>query len=1011
VRSIYRFHVRAVVLRVLFSVLFIALLSTGGSVAQTASSVLRGVVRDGNGNPAIAAIVQARSEKNGAVRTAITDDDGRYQMAALPLGVWTVVARAVDGSVSETVRVQLRLQDAARQDLVVGGGVTERVEVRATGLLIDSKETSGKLSVSAEQVDDLPIAGRNFLDLSMLDSSVRPAAEGSFYGETGSVFVVNGATGRSNSFLVDGLDNNDLTSGTSISSAYSQQVIDEFVLLTHQFSPEFGKARGGVLNIVTKQGGNEPRFEAFGQGFLHSWGESGGFVDSLPTSGLSRDRDRSYTGGFNASGPFKKDRAFFFFAYEKNSADRLQPYTGVDRNGSVGGRFLAPFESDNFFLRTDFNLNQNNQLMVRLLFDDRSANGVNVGGLYTPEAGFFVDEQDLALAATLTTIVSDRLVAESRLLISDSTFDQFANSDLSGVTRPSGIFGGNPLNRQARDESKLQFVENLTWSLGRHTVKAGFDVTVSSTKLDAEFNPNGGFIYEEDFPFEPGDCGDINISDIILARTNGSYPNIPCAGTPGVDDDGDGQIDEDAIVTSFPLVVSYVFGQPSNTFDDTQYALFLQDHWQPNERWFFEYGLRYDVSSYKLPESARIQSTIPNGGAGVDDDNISPRFGFTWKPSKDSRTLIRGGGGMFYDKLVLAFPAVTAVTSGTQIGLFFPRGFAVELDENFIETQGIDNVLPSLLFLPQLVLSFSTGTELDVPYSVQWNLGIDTPTSQRSVFRANVTRSQGYHLTTLKDLNPVIGLYLPGPGSCPGNLDPTIEEGIPCHGNDPNVGSIAAIVSEGRSWYTGVDLGWRYFGDESWLDLSYTWSKSEDTQFDPLKGGISLPPNSDGFVRSERGLAGGDRRHRLVLSGDLPVGAGFRAAGVFSWSSPIPFNVTTGRDDNNDGILTDRPLGVRRNAGQDSSIQGINDYRNSIGLSPITRLSAPSFSQFDLNLYRPFTMREGRLDGRFYMQIFNLFDSVNLGLVDGRITSTNFGRGITLAGPPRTVLTGFQFGF
>ena len=99
-RSFYRSSGRTVVLRSLLGALLLVLLSTGSTVAQTASSVLRGVVRNGEGKPAIAAVVQARSEKSGAVRTAITDDDGRYQMAALPLGVWSVVARAVDGSVT-----------------------------------------------------------------------------------------------------------------------------------------------------------------------------------------------------------------------------------------------------------------------------------------------------------------------------------------------------------------------------------------------------------------------------------------------------------------------------------------------------------------------------------------------------------------------------------------------------------------------------------------------------------------------------------------------------------------------------------------------------------------------------------------------------------------------------------------------------------------------------------------------------------------------------------------------
>jgi len=985
--------------------------------AQTASSSLRGTVRSEDGKAAVGAIVQVRSETTGALRVTITDDEGRYQLLALPVGAWIVVARTVEGAVSESVLVGLGLQESPVQDLMVGAGVTERVSVSSSSDLIDKKETAGKLRVSAEKVSVLPIPGRVFTDLALLDSSVRPAAEGAFYGEAGSVFIVNGGTGRSNSFLVDGLDNNDLTSGTALGSFFSQQVIQEFVLLTHRYSPEFGRATGGVLNIVTKQGGNEARVEGFLEGAIGAWGETGNFIDTLPPVGTDQTQSRQFSTGFNFSGPFKRDKAFYFFAFEHQDSDDVIGYTGIDQNGSPGGRFSAPGQGDNIFLRTDFNLSPNNRLMLRASYDDRDTAGVNVGGLFTPEAGFLIKENDVGFAGSLTTIASPSLVFETRFAFSGSEFDQLANSDLSGVTRPGGIFGGNPLHSQLRKETKFQIVENMTWSRGDHTWKFGIDVTRSRTDLDATFNPSGNFLYDTDVPFETGDCGNINISDVILARTNGSYPNIPCPGILGVDDDGDGQIDEDAIITSYPVVFSFVFGQPSTRFNDTKYGFFVQDNWQATPSFFFEYGLRYDYSTYKLPSSARIASTIPNGGSGTDRNNFAPRFGFTWTPDPGSRTVIRGGAGLFYDKLVLAFPAVSAVTSGTQIGLFFPRGFAVELDEQFVEQQGIDAVLPSLFFLPQLTLQFSTTTKLETPYAVQANIGMDIPTGGRSAFRTNLTRSQGYHLPLLKDLNPVIGLFLPGPGSCPNNLDPTLEEGIPCHGNDPSLGSIAALATEGRSWYTGLDVGWRYQGASAWIDASYTLSHAEDTGFDPLKGGISIPQDSVNFVVTERGRGDGDRKHRVVLSGDLPVWSGFRVSGVLTWSSGLVFNVTSGTDLNVDGILTDRPDGVARNAGEDTDLDAINAFRtstqnpNPATRVPISSLEEPTFAQLDLRIRRPFVFKNGRGTGEFYLQIFNLLDRENIGLIDGRIVSENFGRGITLAGPPRTVVTGFRIGF
>jgi hypothetical protein len=180
-----------------------------------------------------------------------------------------------------------------------------------------------------------------------------------------------------------------------------------------------------------------------------------------------------------------------------------------------------------------------------------------------------------------------------------------------------------------------------------------------------------------------------------------------------------------------------------------------------------------------------------------------------------------------------------------------------------------------------------------------------------------------------------------------------------------------------------------------------------------LKGGISLPPDPTD-LSGERGRADGDRLHRLVFSGDsaLPWG-GVRASTVVQLSSGMPYNITTGQDDNLDGILTDRPEGVDRNAGEDASVAAINAVRDQpvVPLSPISSVpDEPSFFQVDLRLYRAFGAGAGRRGrGELFLQIFNLLDRENVGLIEGRAISPNFGRPISLAGPPRTVELGLKF--
>jgi hypothetical protein len=563
-------------------------------------------------------------------------------------------------------------------------------------------------------------------------------------------------------------------------------------------------------------------------------------------------------------------------------------------------------------------------------------------------------------------------------------------------------------------------VQNLTWVKGNHTAKFGYDVTPSRTKVSARFNANGNFIYRTDVPFEPGDDGGITFGDLPLRCSDDATEscivgvNDPCPalgkGTcepnydqpvpsfpNGIDDDGDGTIDEPALPYTYPVVFELIEGAPNATLDDTAIAAFAQDTWQVTPRWVFDFGLRYDLDTYTLPSGAVVKSTIANGGAGRDYNNLAPRLGFTYTAGKNHEWVVRGGAGVFYNKTVLAFPAVAAITSGTQIGLIFPQGLTFELTEDFIAQYGIDAVRDVLVFPDYLTLKFSTGTRLDSTQANLFNLGFDRTVGTHGVFSANVTRSLTYHVPLMKDLNPVIGTDL---------------QGIPIHAYDQvNVGSIAAVVTEGRAWYTGLDLNWKWQSGFGWYSLSYTLSKSEDMGPDPLKGGIYLPPNSDD-LSAERGLSDNDRRHRFVAAGDIGLYfLGLRLSGVYQFATYLPFNVTTGADDNLDGITSDRPPGVSRNTGAQTDLAPVNAYRQAHGMAPVATLNSPSLSQLDLRLYRPFVLKRGKGYGQAFFQIFNAFNRYNGGLVEGRVLASNFGAVISTAGPARSFELGFKMGF
>jgi carboxypeptidase family protein/TonB-dependent receptor-like protein len=969
------------------AVLFLlALPASRPALAQSTTGSLTGRVLGADTTPLPGATVEARSEETGVVRGAVTDAAGRYRFDLLAPGAWTLRAHVGDGPPGTAVSVVVTLQSTATADLVVGGAVTESVTVTAATPLVDRERTGGELSIDRSIVDDIPIAGREVTDLALLDSSVRQAPPADLFGERGTVFVINGQSGRGNSFLVDGLDNNDLTSNTTLNAAFSPLVIREFKVLTHQFAPEFGRAAGGVLNIITRQGTNKKELDFFAQGVLPGLSSEGDFVASLPDTGADNDVTGRFQAGVGVGGPIRADKAFWFLAYEHQQADDVVTWTGVGRDGVAGGFLQAPRDDDNVFLRGDFNLSSGNTLMLRLSADDRTTDMLRVGGRNTPESGFALGEKDTQFVATLTSVLTPAVLNEARLLVGSSGFDQDANSSRPGVDRPSGAFGGNNLYSQKRDEDRVQLVDNVTWQKGPHSLKFGADVIRSRTHIDTAFNPNGSFSYNTDLPFTTGDCVDLSPNQ---GNLDDPYAPIPCSG----DGNGNGIPNEPAILGTYPVVYQLIDGQPSAVVNDTRLGLFAQDTWALGSRWVLTYGLRYDLSTYRLPDSAVVPSTIPNGGADTDRNNIAPRAAFTWSPDTAGRWLVRGGAGMFYDKIVFGFPAVAAITSGTAIGLIFPQGLRLEINENVVEQYGIDQIKDILQSIPSVTLRFSTGTTLDTPYTVLYNAGLERAVGAHGAVSADVIRALGYHQVLTRDLNPAVG---------------TDAQGFPVH-RDPTTGSIGAFVTEGRSWYSGLDLGWRWRGERNWYSASYTLSKALDLGPDPLQGGFYLPVETED-LSNEKGRADADRRHRLVLSGGfrLPWG-GLVASGVAQYASGAPFNVTSGADDNSDGFTTDRPVGVRRNTGADTPLEAVNALRAQAGLAPVTHLSEPALVQVDLKVSRPFPL--GRGQGEVYLQVYNLFNRVNGGPIDGVATSHTFGEPVGLVGPPQTLEGGFRVSF
>ena len=1011
------------------------LLLASPAAAQSVSSSIRGRVTDDSGRGIAGALVQAVDRGSGGARSVETEVDGQFQLLLLKPGVYDVSVDAA-GFVHGAARgVDLPLGATIVLNFALRVVLEEHVEVTAQPPVVDPSTVSLGLRVDQETLQSLPLNGRSFTDLALLDSAVRPSAPGIFFGERGSILTLNGAGARANAYLVDGSDNNDFVLGARNNAFYSAEVIQEFQLLSDSYSAEFGRASGGVLNIITRSGTNDFQGSVFTQFTGEAVNGSSEIVDEAPFLDGGQDGLNRQQFGFSVSGPLVRDRAFYIASYEGSRQDDVIGYTGTTRDLVHGGTFLAPGDGNSFFLRTDFQLDQSNYLTARFSYGNGTVDGVNVLAQYTPEAGHSIQEQDFQTALSLKTVFGPSLFNEARLSFSDATSLQTANSERPGVERPGGVFGGNDLNERDQEERHIQFVDNVTWVEGRHALKFGIDVSVVEARIATRFAPNGVFSYTTDRPFEPGDSG-----LGIRAECGGNPPDCSpnsigepgfdddhdgtvdeagdgAAGTgvPNVDDDGDGTIDEAADFGTYAQIFRLIEGKPEVTVDDGVVALFLQDDWIVGPDLNLSFGLRYDLETFELDEDFAIASFIANGGAPRDDNNLAPRFGFTWMPTEGRNLVVRGGAGLFYDKVVLGFPSIAAITSGQRLLLGFFQGIGFPFTEDTVEQYGLDFVIREggLLDISAdtLAVRFSTGDTLDTPYTAQWNIGFDRALGDGHVLGVNYVHSRGYHVPLFRDLNPVIG------------EDPSIN-GLPVH-LDTSVGSIIAIETMGNTWYDALQFRFQDAKGPLRYLISYTFSKSMDEASDPLRDGISIPQDSSN-ISGDRARSDNDQRHRAVFSAtwDTPFWE-IRFSPVVTFASGSPFNVTLGVDANicpaagtpgrydeciADGFNQERPDGVPRNSGDKTSLAAINAARADLGLAPYTgELEEPGFFQVDLRISRAFG--DGPRSLETFLQVFNLLDRDNLGLVDGVVSSPTFGEPLTIVGPPRTIELGLRFGF
>lgn len=804
------------------------------ALAQSTAATVSGSVLDEQKAALPGATVTIRNLESGQSRSATTDARGAFQLVGLPPGRYELAAelagfgRLVRSDLSLTVAQEITLTLMLRV-----AALQEAVTVTAELPLVETTRSALGTTITTNEIEELPIAGRNFATLAQLTPGVTSTA--------GSGISSAGQLTRNSTFLIDGLSNDD-DSVAGQRGGFSVDAIKEFIVVSNSFSAEYGQSSGAIVSVVTRSGTNTMN----GRGFYYhrddSW-DAATAASKLVTPAPPKSRlEQKIVGGF-FGGPIRRNAAFYFASVEytkRLSENLVTAPTARTFLPSDPITFEQPLTNPQFIGKIDLNLAAANTLAVRYRRDSDRLVGTGIGGTATRQRGQDRDRVDQDLAVHDNWIVGSRGVNELRMQVARRYF----NWDVSNycpncptIDRPGLGLGKASNMPQGRTEDRIQLANTFNWLVpdkaGSHSLKAGVDASFIDLFSLFHNNLDGTFTFTTSTPFDP------------------------------------------AVASTYPTQYTKNTGDPIVNLNNNIYAAFVQDQWRPADRLTINLGVRWDYEDV----------------VGIDHDknNFAPRFGVVYDLNGSGRTVLRANAGVYYDQIFLNIPLNAENAKKFVQTLISNPGYPDPTGPNPNRTGGPITPIPSST-------RFAPGNR--TPYTEQLTAGVQRQFGRTFSISADLVRARGFGLLRSSDANYP---NLDDPGRARPN---------------PSFQRITIVETKGNSWYTGLQVGIeKRLSQRHTYTVAYTLSETERNTED-----FNFFPMDNRFYDQERGPASNDSRHRVSAAFSLQLPWQIQAGTLIAARSKLPYNITTGADDNRDTQTNDRPAGVGRNSGRGASL-------------------------------------------------------------------------------------------
>ncbi len=859
-------------IRYLVFILFISLFAATAS-AQDPFGSMEGTITDQQGAVVPNASVTVRNLATNASKTAVTNGNGQYRILQLQPGNYEVKATAESfkQTVIESVQVQVGQIASADASLQVGGA-TEMVTVTAGGeAQIERTDSTVSGVVGTRQIENLPLNGRNFLDLAQLQPGTEKVDGGSF-DPTKANFTgvsIGGQAGRSTQITVDGGSVVDNVVGTTVQN-FSQEIVQEFQIGLSNFSLSTGATASGSVNIVSRSGSNSFKGNAFIFARDDKFAAFPGLsrldaAHGLPLSAQATrvPFDRQQFGG-TIGGPIIKDKLFFFTSYERNNQDGSSIYNPL-RAPNFAGFSGNPFDETLFTGKVDWTVSERAAAFFRYSFNDNTAQNP-----FPPGSGIMPRDSASGIFQSNDQIITNRAhnfvggltyafgpSISNNLVVNYSNFKNAINPVVAGVPEirlnPEQDWrsGTNAVTPQETPQKRFQLRDDLTWIAGDHTLTFGGNYERTSI--------GGKFVFA-------------NPVRIRLFATDAGGDTLP------LDTEAD-------FLNLFVQDISMGIGSPDLPFNsdgptiNNRISFYGGDSWRIRPNLTFNYGLGYrwdsNLWNHDLAHPAIIAPLFEEGTApsGRDNNNWSPKVGFAWDPFSDGKTIVRGGFGVYYDNTIdnlrlferadlgpvgaEQFLVGTAIISPL-LDPFggdgrFTRGQITLADmlalypsiRSDLESRLTSCSLPTALECTNSVSGPIFSNNFQVPYSLQYSIGFQRELPWNLIAQVDFNYRKGLNEVNIFDVNRA--------DSATGPILAAFPFAVPY--------ADSSAFSTYKGILARVD---RRFENGFQFTASYALSSFKAFSNDSL--GLAGAPTDLNNLRGDFGPTGLDRRHRFVFS-------------------------------------------------------------------------------------------------------------------------------------------------